>query len=89
MVVVLLLDVAEPFLGYAERELAQDALGDKDPQGPIDGRQADAGLPLPELAVDPVDCRVNGVLLEQPENQLTIQTGSRHALPFPSRESYR
>jgi hypothetical protein len=89
VVVVLLLGVAEPALGRAKRELAQDPLGDQDPQGPIDGGQADAGFSLPERAVDPVDRRVNGVLLEQPENGLTIEMGSRHSLLFPPAGSYR
>jgi hypothetical protein len=78
VVVVLLLDEAEPALGRAKRELAQDPLGDQHPQGAIDGGQADARLSLPERAVDPVDRGVNGVLLEQPEDGFTIEVGSRH-----------
>jgi hypothetical protein len=87
VVVVLLLDQTETALTRTERELAEHPFGHQNPQGPIDGREADTGLPLAELLVDPVDRRVGGVPPEQCENGVTVKAGSRHG-PLHPPEDY-
>jgi hypothetical protein len=90
VVVVLLLHEAETALAGTERELAEHPLGDQDPQGPIDGRETDAGLSPAELPVNPVDRRVGGVPTEERKDGVTVQAGSRHGPPLnPPLASHR
>jgi hypothetical protein len=86
VVVVLLHDQTETALPRAERELADHPFSHQDPQGPINSRKADTGLPPAELLVDPVDRRVGGVPTEEREDGVTVEAGSRHGpcIPFPA-----
>jgi hypothetical protein len=84
--VIVLLLPDEPEAGFAgsEGELAQEALGDEDPERPVHGGQADPGMRLPKPGVDPVHRGVDGVLLQEGEDDVPVLEGSRHGGPSPT-----
>jgi hypothetical protein len=89
VVVLLRLGEAETSLAGAEGQLAKDAFRHKGLEGTVHRGQAYAGVLSPEPDVKPVHGRVNGILLQERQDGLTVLEGSCHGhLSINNNNSY-